>query len=70
MCFGGTATPTAPALPPAPPPPPTAADPRVGQARTRQRNRSLISTRSRTIATSTQGDLSDANTERKSLLGS
>ena len=69
MCLG-TSSPTAPPLPPPPPPPPTAADPRVRQSRNRSRQRSLISSRGGSIATSQQGDLTTANTEKKSLLGS
>ena len=70
MCIGGSpSTPTAPALPPAPPPPPTAANAQVTDARRRERRRGSIAGRGATISTSAQGDLSSANTERKSLLG-
>lgn len=70
MCIhSAPAAPAPPPLPPPPPPPPTAADPRVRQARTRNRKRSLLSG-SDDVFTSQQGDLSIANTEKKSLLGS
>jgi len=59
-----------PAPPPPPPPPPTPADKRVVQARKRQQRRTLSTSRRATIATSKRGDLSPANTEKKSLLGS
>jgi len=63
-------TPAAPALQAAPPPVPTAGDPAVSATRSRSKRQSLISARSGTVSTSQKGDLSPANIDRKSLLGS
>lgn len=71
MCF--FSSPSAPAPPPLPPPlpaVPTPADPVVGQARTRQRQRAaLAGGRRSTILTGGRGLLTPADTARKTILG-
>lgn len=58
--------PTPPPLPPEAPPAPTAADSAAAKAR---RKSTAQGARKSLIKTTSQGDLSSANTEKKSLLG-
>jgi type IV secretory pathway VirB10-like protein len=68
--FGGGGGKSAPPPPPPPPPPPTVEDPAVKEASDEQRRRiRLASTNENTILTSTEGDTTNPNLKKKTLLG-
>jgi hypothetical protein len=72
MCVGPFAPkmPSAPKPPPPPPPPPTRDDPIINAEAEAKRRRILAQKgQASTILTTPEGDLSEANTGKKSLLG-
>ena len=74
MCFGGSSRP-APVPPPPPPvqmpaPPATVIDPSVKAARKNEKKAAAqLAGRKSTILTGSKGDLTEANTTKKTLLG-